>query len=45
MTLLIMRQAFRHRDHDNFNPSIHLSLPYPEQEVLINNLLDQKTGW
>ena len=38
-------QAFRHRDHDNFNPSIHLSLPYPEQEVLINNLLDQKTGW
>ncbi|MDT0551835.1 RagB/SusD family nutrient uptake outer membrane protein [Urechidicola vernalis] len=37
--------AFRHRDYDNFNPSIHLSLPYPEQEVLINNLLEQKTGW
>jgi hypothetical protein len=37
--------AFRHRVYDNFNPSIHLSLPYPEQEVLINNLLDQKSGW
>ncbi len=38
-------QAYKHRDHDNFNPAIHLSLPYPEQEVQINNLLDQKTGW
>jgi hypothetical protein len=37
--------AFRHRAYDNFNPAIHLSLPYPEQEVLINNKLDQKTGW
>lgn len=36
---------FRYRVYSNFNPSIHLSLPYPEQEVLINNLLDQKTGW
>lgn len=38
-------QAFRHRVYDNFNPAIHLSLPYPEQEVLINNLLEQKPGW
>jgi hypothetical protein len=38
-------QALRYRVYSNFNPSKHLSLPYPEQEVLINNLLDQKTGW
>lgn len=37
--------AHRHRAYDNFDPSKHLSLPYPEQEVLINNLLDQKPGW
>ena len=37
--------AYKYRATDNFDPSIHLSLPYPEQEVLINNLLDQKTGW
>jgi len=29
----------------NFNPQKHLSLPYPQQEVLINNLLEQKTEW
>jgi len=33
------------RAYTNFDPSKHLSLPYPEQEVLINNLMDQKTGW
>lgn len=37
--------AYKYRCYTNFNPSIHLSLPYPEQEVLINNLLNQKTGW
>ncbi len=33
------------RAYTNFDPSRHLSLPYPEQEVLINNLLDQKPEW
>jgi hypothetical protein len=28
-----------------FNASKHMSLPYPLQEVQLNNLLDQKTGW
>jgi len=36
---------FRYRVYSNFDASKHLSLPYPEQEVLINNLLDQKPGW
>ncbi|TLX78244.1 RagB/SusD family nutrient uptake outer membrane protein [Labilibacter sediminis] len=30
---------------NNFDPSKHLSLPYPLQEVTINNLLDQKSNW
>ena len=30
---------------NNFNPAIHLSLPYPVQEVQINNKLNQKEGW
>ncbi|MCG9972541.1 RagB/SusD family nutrient uptake outer membrane protein [Christiangramia crocea] len=30
---------------DNFVPEKHLSLPYPAQEVQINNKLDQKPGW
>ncbi len=30
---------------NNFNKAIHLFLPYPLQEVQINQLLDQKTGW
>jgi len=38
-------QAHRHRAYDYFDASKHLSLPYPEQEVLINNKLDQKPGW
>lgn len=38
-------EAYKYRAYTNFNPSIHLSLPYPEQEVLINNKLDQKPGW
>jgi hypothetical protein len=38
-------EAYKHRCYDNFDPSKHLSLPYPEQEVLINNLLDQKPEW
>lgn len=29
----------------NFNPTKHLSLPYPLQEVLINNKLNQKDYW
>lgn len=33
------------RAYTNFDSSKHLSLPYPEQEVLINNLLDQKPEW
>lgn len=28
-----------------FDPSKHLSLPYPLQEVMLNNSLDQKSGW
>lgn len=40
-------QAYKHRDWDNFEKGStkHLSLPYPEQEILINNLLDQKDLW
>lgn len=30
---------------NNFNPAIHLSLPYPVQEIQINNKLNQKEGW
>ncbi len=30
---------------DNFDVTKHLSLPYPQQEVSINNLLDQKPEW
>ena len=37
--------AYKYRCFTNFDSSKHLSLPYPEQEVLINNLLDQKPGW
>ncbi|MCA0932470.1 RagB/SusD family nutrient uptake outer membrane protein [Lutimonas saemankumensis] len=37
--------AFRYRCYTNFDPSKHLSLPYPQQEVLINNLLEQKPEW
>lgn len=37
--------AYKYRAYTRFDPSKHLSLPYPEQEVLINNLLDQKPGW
>jgi len=29
----------------NFNETKHLSLPYPQQEVTINNLLEQKPEW
>ena len=29
----------------NFNKSIHMSLPYPAQEVSINNKMNQKEGW
>ena len=35
----------RYRAYTNFDPSKHLSLPYPQQEVLLNNLLDQKPEW
>ncbi|GGZ87328.1 RagB/SusD family nutrient uptake outer membrane protein [Algibacter mikhailovii] len=35
----------RYRAYSNFDPSKHLSLPYPQQEVLLNNLLDQKPEW
>jgi hypothetical protein len=28
-----------------FNPAYHLSLPYPSQEVEINQQLDQKSNW
>ncbi|WP_027137442.1 RagB/SusD family nutrient uptake outer membrane protein [Gaetbulibacter saemankumensis] len=31
--------------YTNFDPSKHLSLPYPEQEVDLNNLLNQKPEW
>lgn len=37
--------AFRYRCYTNFDPAKHLSLPYPQQEVLINNLLEQKPEW
>jgi len=37
--------AFRYRCYTNFDPAKHLSLPYPQQEVLINNLLEQKPAW
>ena len=37
--------AFRYRANTNFDPNKHLSLPYPEQEELINNALDQKAEW
>lgn len=30
---------------DNFDAQKHLSMPYPLQEVSINNLLDQKDNW
>jgi hypothetical protein len=33
------------RAPDNFDPVKHLSLPYPQQEVAINNLLNQKSEW
>lgn len=33
------------RSANNFDPVKHLSLPYPQQEVLINNLLEQKPEW
>ncbi|MEM6643301.1 MAG: RagB/SusD family nutrient uptake outer membrane protein [Bacteroidota bacterium] len=33
------------RPAENFNPAIHLSLPYPLVEVTINQSLDQKDGW
>ncbi|MCT4586834.1 MAG: RagB/SusD family nutrient uptake outer membrane protein [Carboxylicivirga sp.] len=33
------------RSGNNFDPAKHLTLPYPLQEVEINNMLDQKTGW
>lgn len=33
------------RAYTNFNPAKHLSLPYPIQEVIINNLLEQKPEW
>lgn len=29
----------------NFDSNKHLSLPYPKQEVDLNNLLNQKPGW
>jgi len=38
-------EAYKYRAYTNYNPAIHLSLPYPEQEVLINNLLEQKPAW
>jgi len=37
--------AYKYRCYTNFDSSKHLSLPYPEQEVLINNLLEQKPEW
>jgi len=33
------------RSINNFNPSKHTVLPFPQQEVDINTLLDQKTNW
>ena len=33
------------RCYDNFDPNKHLSMPYPAQEVQINNLLNQKPEW
>lgn len=33
------------RCYDNFVPGKHLSMPYPAQEVQINNLLNQKPEW
>jgi len=33
------------RASENFDESKHLSLPYPSQEVSINNKLKQKPGW
>jgi len=38
------QQAFL-RAGNNFDPTKHMSLPYPLQEVNINDLLDQKPGW
>ena len=33
------------RASDSFDPAKHLTLPYPEQEVNINNNLEQKPAW
>lgn len=33
------------RPGNNFDETKHLTLPYPLQEVMINNSLDQKAGW
>ncbi len=33
------------RSGNNFDASKHLLLPYPSQEVAINNKLNQRTGW
>lgn len=35
----------KYRAYTNFDASKHLSLPYPEQEVQLNNLLNQKNEW
>lgn len=33
------------RQGENFNSSKHLTLPYPNQEVLLNDSLEQKENW
>lgn len=39
------QHGYKLRSSTNFDVSRHMSLPYPQQEVLINNLLDQKPEW
>ena len=39
------QHGYKLRSYNNFDPAKHLSLPYPQQEVLINNLIDQKPEW
>ncbi len=38
-------KAWRFRSCDNFDESRHLTLPYPLQEVTINDGLEQKAAW
>lgn len=37
--------TYKLRSVNNFDPTKHYSLPYPQQEVLINNLMEQKPEW